>query len=111
MLDSNSFDYIYDNKLTDNIREAVDNGKIKLFATNVQQQEIEKIGDNARKLGIERMANMMQVTFMEISASVVGPDKPCKKGFNGSRVGMAKVVSHDDVQLLEALKKVNIGIH
>jgi hypothetical protein len=72
MLDSNSFDYIYDYKLADNVRKAVDDGKIKLFATHVQQQEIEKIGDYTRKLVIKQMAEKMQVTFMETSAAAWG---------------------------------------
>jgi hypothetical protein len=53
------------------------------------------------------MAEKIQVTFLATSAAVVGPDKPGKKGFNGSRVGCAKVVSDDDAQLLEALTKIN----
>lgn len=43
MLDTNVFDYIYDKNLKDKARNAVDNGKLELFASNVQQQEIEKI--------------------------------------------------------------------
>jgi hypothetical protein len=108
MLDSNSFDYIYDSKLTENVRKAVDDGKIELFATDEQEQEIEKIGDNARKLGIKQMAEKMQATFLGTSAAAVGLDKLGKRGFNGSRVGMSKVVSDDDAKLLGALKKVNI---
>jgi hypothetical protein len=42
---------------------------------------------------------------------VVGLDKPGKKGFNGSRVGMAKVVSDNDAHLLEVLTKVNSNTH
>jgi hypothetical protein len=108
MLDSNMFEYIYDNKLTDNVRRAVDEGKIKTFATDVQKQEIEKIAENTRKRGIKQMAEKIQVTFLETSACVVGLDKPGRKGFNGSRVGMAKVVSDNDAQLLEVLTKANI---
>jgi hypothetical protein len=108
MLDSNSFDHIYDNKLTENVRKAVDDEKIKLFATDVQEQEIDKIGDTSRKLGIKQMAEKMQVTFLGTSAAAVGLDKMGKRGFNGSRVGMSKVVGNDDAQLLAALIKVNI---
>jgi rRNA-processing protein FCF1 len=110
MLDSNTFDYIYDYKLTDNVRRAVDEGKIKPFATDVQKQEIEKIAKNTRKRGIKQMAEKIQVTFLETSACVVDLDKPGRKGFNGSRVGMAKVVSDNDAQLLEVLTKANIKV-
>ena len=107
MLDTNTFDHIYDNSLTDKVLNAVDNGKLQLFATDVQKQEIEKISNNIRKQGIKRMAGKMRVSFIETSAAVVALDKPGKKGFNGSRVGMARVVSEDDAQLLETLTKAN----
>lgn len=102
------FDYIYDNKLTDNVRRAIDEGKIKPFATDVQKQEIEKITENTRKRGIKQMAQKIQVTFLETSACMVGLDRPGRKGFNGSKVGMAKVVSDNDAQLLAVLTKTNI---
>jgi hypothetical protein len=107
MLDTNAFDYIYDIKLIDKVQKAVDNGKIKLFATDAQYQEIEKIRESTRKQGLKNMAEKLQVAFLATSAAVVGLDKPGKKGLNGSKVGMAKVVSDNDAQLLEALTKVN----
>jgi hypothetical protein len=107
MLDTNAFDHIYDNKLTDKVLTAVDDGKIKLFATDALNQEIEKIGDTARRLAIKQMAEKIQVTFLATSATVVGLNKLGKKGFNGSRVGFAKVGSDNDAQLLETLTKVN----
>jgi hypothetical protein len=107
MLDSNALDYIYDNGLTEKVRKAAEDGKVKLFATDVQKQEITKILNRIRKQQIEQTAEKIQVTFLATSAAVVGIDKPGKKGFNGSRVGTAKVVSDNDAQLLEALTKVN----
>jgi hypothetical protein len=73
----------------------------------VQKQEIEKIAENTRKRGIKQMAQKIQVTFLEISACMVGLDRG-RKGFNGSKVGMAKVVSDNDAQLLAVLTKTNI---
>jgi hypothetical protein len=55
---------------------------------------------------LEETSEQIKVTFLETSAAVVGLDKPSRKGFDGSRVGMAKVVSDDDVQLLESLIKL-----
>jgi hypothetical protein len=104
MLDSNSFDYIYDNMLADKVQKAVIDGKVQLFATDAQKQEIEKISNNTRKQGIKQMAEDIQVTFIETSAMVAGLDKPGKKGFSGSRAGLARVVSDEDAQLLEQLK-------
>jgi hypothetical protein len=103
MLDSNAFDYIYDNKLTEKVRRAVDGGKVKLFATDAQKQELAKISGSKRKWVLEQTSEKIKVSFLETSAAVVGLHNPGKKGFNGSRVGMAKVASDEDIQLLEAL--------
>ena len=78
--DTNALDHIYDNKLTDKVLTAVDDGEIKLFATDAKNQEIEKIGDNARRLAIKQMAERIQDTFLATSAAVVGPNKLGKKG-------------------------------
>lgn len=108
MLDTNAFDHIYENDLTDKVLNAVDNGILQLFATDVQEQEIEKISNKIRKQGIKKMAKKIRVDFKGTSAAVVALDQPGKKGFNGSKVEMASVVSDEDEQLLKTLKKVNI---
>jgi hypothetical protein len=108
MLDSNTFDYIYDNGLTNKVQKAVDDGKLELFATDVQQQEIEKISNGARKQGIKQTAEGIRARFIETSAMVIGLDQPGKRGFDGSRIGHARIASEEDIQLLEALKKVDI---
>jgi hypothetical protein len=99
VLDSNTFNYIYDNGLTNKVQNAVDNGKLQLFAADVQQQEIEKVGDDTRKQGIKQTAKEIGVKFMETSGTVVALDQPGKKGYNGSRVDMTKVASDEDIQL------------
>lgn len=104
MLDSNSFDYIYENKLADRFQKAVNDGKVRLFATDVQEQELEKISNDTRKQGIKQMAKEVHVTFIETSAMVAGLDRPGTKGFNGSRANWSRAVSREDAQLLEQLK-------
>jgi hypothetical protein len=79
-----------------------------LFATDVQKQEIEGIPNSTRRQGIKRIAEEMQIRFIKTSTAVVALDQQSKKGFRGSRVGEARVVSDDDSQLLETLTKVNI---
>jgi hypothetical protein len=54
------------------------------------------------------MAEKIQATFLGTSAAAVALDKLGESGFNGSRVGMSKVVSDDDAKLLGALKKISI---
>jgi hypothetical protein len=108
MLDSNTFDYIYDNGLTSKVQNAIDNGKLQLFATDVQKQEIEKIPNDTRKQAIRQTAEEIRVEFKETSGVVVALDQPGKKGFNGSRVDHARIASDEDIQLLETLTKVNM---
>lgn len=108
MLDTNTFDHIYDNRLTNKVQNAVDNGKLQLFATDVQKQEIEGIPNNSRKQGIKQAMGEIQIQFIEASAAIVALDQQPRKGFRGSRVGEARVVSEEDSQLLETLTKVNI---
>jgi hypothetical protein len=107
MMDTNTFDHIYDNALTDKVLNAVDNGKLQLFTTDVQRQEIEKISNSTRKQGIKQMAEKIRVSFEETSGAVAGLDKPGERGFNGSRVGWMRVISDKDAQLLERLTKIN----
>jgi hypothetical protein len=108
MLDTNTFDHIYDNDLTKKVQNATDNGKLLLFATDIQKQEIEGTPIETRKQGIKQAVEEIRIKFIETAAAVVALDQQCKKGFHGSRVGEARVVSEDDRQLLEALTKVNI---
>lgn len=104
MLDSNA-DYIYDNELTDKVRKAVDDGKMKLFATDVQKQEIEEIPDDTRKQGIEQMAKKIRVKFIGTSAAVVALDQKGVRSFHGSRVDWAKVIDDNEKQLLEKITR------
>jgi hypothetical protein len=108
MLDTNTFDYIYDSGLTNKIRNSVDSGKIRLFATDVQRQEIEGILDNTKKHNIQQVTEAIRVKFTETSAAVVALSQQNKRGYIGSRVGAARVASEQDIQLLETLKKVNM---
>jgi hypothetical protein len=108
-LDTNTFDYIYDKAgLTNKVQKAVDNGKIKLFATDVQKQEIEGIKNNEeRKQGIQQVIKEIRVEFIETSAAVVALDQQCEKGFPGSKVDSARIVSDEDGELLETVSKLS----
>jgi hypothetical protein len=108
MLDTSTFDHIYDNGLTNRVQNATDNGKLQLFATDIQKQEIEGSSNETRKQGIKQVVEEVRIKFIETSAAVVALDQRCKKGFRGSRVGEARVTSENDRQLLEALTGVNM---
>ena len=108
-MDTNTFDYIYDKAgLTNKVQKAVDNGKIKLFATDVQKQEIEGIKNNEeRKQGIQQVIKEIRVEFIETSAAVIALDQQCEKGFPGSKVDSARIVSDEDGELLETVSKLS----
>ena len=108
-MDTNTFDYSYDKAgLTNKVQKAVDNGKIKSFATDVQKQEIEGIKNNEeRKQGIQQVIKEIRVEFIETSAAVVALDQQCEKGFPGSKVDSARIVSDEDGELLETVSKLS----
>ena len=49
MLDTNSYDFIYENKLTEKFNQLIEKGEIENFGMYVQVDEIEKISDQKRK--------------------------------------------------------------
>jgi hypothetical protein len=106
MLDTNAFDYIIDNKLIDKVRNAVDNGKLRLFATDVQNQELDAIPNTTRKQAIKQVIEVLGIKFVATSGAVVA--SKLDRGFGGSRVGQSRVGSERDNKLLEKLTKVNI---
>jgi hypothetical protein len=73
--------------LADKVRKAVDNGKVQLFATNVQKQELERFSKEARKQARKRVlkqrAVKIRVTFISTSAGVLALDQENVKGFRG----------------------------
>jgi hypothetical protein len=71
MLDTNAFDYIIYNELTNKVQSAVDNGKLQLFATDVQRQEIDAIPNSARKQAIEQITKVLRIEFLPTSGAVV----------------------------------------
>jgi hypothetical protein len=100
-LDSNTFDHIYVEDLTNKVQNAIKNGKLQLFATDVQEQEIEAISDNTKKQKIGEIP----VRFIDTS-DVVGALDQLQKGFSGSRVDKSKVISDEDKRLLKKLKEI-----
>jgi hypothetical protein len=104
MLDTTVLNHIYNNDLTNKVRKAVDNGKLQLFATDVQKQEIAGIqNDEKRKQGIQQAVEEMQVEFIETSAAVIALDseQESRRGFRGSKVGRSRIASDEDAELLK----------
>jgi hypothetical protein len=93
--------------LTEKVRKAVDDGKVQLFATDVQQQEIERFSNNARKQQLKQTTEKIRVKFIETSGGVVALDE-YQKGFIGSRVDWAKTIDDKEAQLLETIARNGI---
>jgi hypothetical protein len=108
MLDTNAFDYIYDSKLTVKVREAVDDGRVRLFASDAQSQEIERFSNSTRKRGLKQTAKKIRVTYIETSGAIAALDQECEDGFRGSRVEWAKVIDCREKKLLE--KIIHMGM-
>jgi len=85
MLDTNVFDFLYDNDLIDWINSFVNNGRIKLYVTHIQNDELKKIKDPIKKEQIKKI----QVILISTSGAVVGTET--KRGFEGSRIGFATI--------------------
>ena len=74
----------------------------------MQKQEIEGIKNNEeRKQGIQQVIKEIRVEFIETSAAVVALDQQCEKGFPGSKVDSARIVSDEDGELLETVSKLS----
>jgi hypothetical protein len=101
MFDSNTFDYIYNNDLTNRVQKAVGNGSLQLFATDVQEQEIDGILDETKK----RIIGKLPVRFIATSTAVAALNQP-QTGLSGSRVDKSKVISDEDKKLLKKLKEI-----
>jgi rRNA-processing protein FCF1 len=61
MLDTNTFDYIYENNIIDKIKSSVLEGKLQLFATHIQIDEIQKASDDTKKETIKKAIENVHV--------------------------------------------------
>jgi hypothetical protein len=111
MLDTNTFYYIYDNGLIDKIKTSASKRNLKLFATHIQLDEIQKSGDDTRKEAIMliKAIENLHVKIIPTCATVVDIEKEYSRhGFIGSKVGQTRLPKQqEDIGLLEDLKKVN----
>jgi len=105
MLDTNAFDEIYDNRLGDELKLAVDAGRIRFFMTHIQQDEIAKMRDSNKRTYSQNAITSIPVEIIASSAGVFGTNKRTKHGFEGSRVGGFRFSG--DTELLDSLKSTN----
>jgi hypothetical protein len=110
MLDTNTLDYIYDNKinLVSKLRNLAKK-HIHLYITYIQQDEINKITDNYKKSCINKIISNIGIRRILTSSAIIGIDEPSKHGFIGSNIGMYEFVDDIDLPILEKLYKYTVS--
>jgi hypothetical protein len=103
MLDKNAFDYIIKNKLRDKVRNAVNNGKFQLFATDVQRQEIDADEDRTRVEAINQLIVESGIEFLPTLGIIVQDEPKDKRGYRGPRANYVVLSSEEDRELLTVL--------
>jgi hypothetical protein len=87
------------------IRKAVDSKHIHLSITHVQRDEINR-GPPANREYIYKLINDGYIKIVPTNGAIVGTDQSSKKGFIGSKVGMARITSDEEANLLRNKMKV-----
>ena len=112
MLDTNTLDYIYDNKinLVSKLRNLAKK-HIHLYITHIQQDEINKMTDNYKKSCINKIISNIGIRRILTSSAIIGINEPSKHGFIGSNIGIGMYEFVDDIDLpiLEKLHKYTIS--
>ena len=83
-------------------------GKVLLFTDRAEYYGGHK-NNEERKQGIQQVVKEIRVEFIETSAAVVALDQQCEKGFLGSKVDSARIVSDEDGELLGKLSSDEDG--
>jgi hypothetical protein len=106
MLDTNTLNFIYDNKirLVSKLKN-LSNKQIHLYITNVQQDEINKMIDDYKKKCINKIISIIGIRRVLTLSSIKGIDEPSKQGFISSNIGMHKLVEDADFPYLEKLQR------
>lgn len=106
MLDTNTLDYIYDNKinLVPKLRNLAKK-YIHLYITHIQQDEVNKMTDNYKKSCINKIISNIGIRRILTSSAIIGIDEPSKHGFISSNIGMYEFVDDIDLPFLEKLQR------
>jgi len=100
MLDTNSYDFIYENKLTEKFNQLIEKGEIENFGTHVQVDEIKKISDQKRKNHLKKIS----CKLIPSEVGFIGVDYESQRGFNGAKIGGYKIVGNEDNEIITAVK-------
>jgi hypothetical protein len=106
MLDTNTLDYIYDEKikLVPKLRNLAKK-QIHLYITNIQQDEINKMTDNNKKNCINKIISNIGIRRILTSSALRGITEPSKPELIGSNISIYEFVHDIDLPILEKLHK------
>jgi hypothetical protein len=110
MLDTNTLDYIYTNKirLISKLKK-FSTKNIHLYITQIQQDEINKISDVYKKNFINKIISIIGIKRIPTSCTVIGTDKPSKHGFISSMIETCELIDDADLNILEKLQKPTLS--
>ena len=93
MLDTNTLNFIYDNKirLVSKLKN-FSKKQIHLYITNVQQDEINKMMDDYKKGCINKIISIIGIRRVLTLSSIKGIDESNKYEFISSNIGMYELV-------------------
>ena len=106
MLDTNTLNFIYDNKirLVSKLKN-FSKKQIHLYITNVQQDEINKMMDDYKKRCIYKIISIIGIRRVLALSSIKGIDEPNKYEFISSNIGMYELVEDADLPFLAKLQR------
>jgi hypothetical protein len=109
MLDTNTFDYIYTNKIL--LVPKLKNFSKKnnhLYITHIQQDEINKMKDVYKKSCINKIIASTGIKRIFTSSMIIATNQPIKYDLIGSMIDMCELVDNGDLNILEKLQKYNL---
>ena len=110
MLDTNTLDYIYDNKINLVLKlRNIAKKHIHLYITHIQQDEINKMTDKYKKSCINKIISNIGIRRILTSSTIIGINEPSKHEFIGSNIGMYEFVDDIDLPILEKLHKYTVS--
>ena len=106
MLDTNTLNYIYDNKthLVSKLKN-LSKKHIHLYITHVQQDEINKMMDDYKKRCINKIISIIGIRRVLTLSSIKGIDESNKYEFISSNIGMYELVEDADLPFLAKLQR------
>jgi hypothetical protein len=99
MLDTNCFDFIFNQALLQKMVIAREKRKTEFYLTTVQLDEIEAFKDEepAKYQYVHQVIDKVPVCEVYIYGVYLGTDEPTSRGYRGPKIGHAIMAEHDSL--------------